>query len=164
MHSRRVTCYGRKHLFNLFGLSHRTMFLLQTVAGEQKKVALCPVLADAVEPPEGTEITHRFWQHLGKHQREKVLKTRAVQAGKETELQPAPQGEPGKQKSMHRIGSLKGQTEIYRELKGTPWGLSAKMAQNKCRRTHCVRTQGRQYYNSCFILFYLPLNCFLVLL
>lgn len=104
---RRVTRCGRKHLFDLF--KSQTYVPFNDCRWAAEKVALCPVLADPAGPPEGTKLMHWFWQRLGKHRRGKVLKIRVVEAGKETEIQPASKVAPGKQQSTHRSRCLKGQ-------------------------------------------------------
>lgn len=64
--------------------------------------------------PEGKDYTDHFWQHLCKHQRKRFSRAE-LQAGKDIEIQPAAQVEPGKQKGTCRIKCLKGLGGVCQE-------------------------------------------------
>lgn len=90
--------------FNLFDLSHRTRYLLNTTTKQQKKSFFAQVLAKDVEgtPLQQKKIRQISFGSISASTREKS------RAGKEAEMQPAAPVEPGKQKGTLRFRCLKG--------------------------------------------------------
>lgn len=119
-------CGSISHLIalDLFGLSHRTRLLLNTTTKQQNKSCFAKVLAKAVE---GTPLQRERIRQTCKHQRKKFSRPEKIQAGKETEIQPAAQVEPGKEKG----------TQIH-VSEGPQWSSSTKRCQNKCRTSTVV--------------------------